>query len=161
MHITHFVQMCAHGGTWHWRSTNQTLDLTLDLKLNDDPDSLSIEQMPITVLKTGLEKHALSLKVMPFGRHKFKGLCCGMKSSLASAWMPYFSKVQAVRSNHRCFCSHHNAWSDQSRLISADTRHKDAEAAKEAEAEITFSRKGCTSWTLSVKVQQGRNKLTF
>lgn len=91
--------------------------------INIAKDSLSILQIPITVLKTELEKHARSLRVTLLGRHKYKGLCCGMKSSLASAWMPYFSNVQAVRSNQDCFCSHHNAWSDQSRLISADTTH--------------------------------------
>lgn len=87
-------------------------------------DSLSILQMPITVWKTELEKQARSLRVMPLGRPSLRGLCWGMKTSRASAWMPYLSRVQAVRSSHRCFCSHHSAWSDQSRFISAEDRHK-------------------------------------
>lgn len=87
--------------------------------------SLSSLQMPITVWKMGLEKQALSLTVFPFGRPSFRGLCWGMKNSRASAWMPYFSRVQAVRSSQRCFCSHHRAWSDQSRVISTlDTQNR-------------------------------------
>lgn len=92
-----------------------------------EKNSLSNLQMPITVWKAGLEKQARSLRVMPLGRPSFRGLCWGMKSSRASAWMPYFSRVQVVRSSHRCFCSHHSAWSDQSRLISAqNTKHLSA-----------------------------------
>lgn len=125
--------------------------------INVAKDSLSILQIPITVLKTGVEKHARSLKVMPFGRYRFKGLCCGMKSSLASAWMPYFSKVQAVRSNQCCFCSHHNAWSDQSRLISADTRHKPADAANGADYHTLAE--DVVGETL--KRSEHRNKLTL
>lgn len=79
---------------------------------------LSILQIPMTVWKTGLEKQAFSITVLPLGRPSLSGLCWGMNSRRASAWIPYFSRVQAVRSSHRCFCSHHSAWSDQSRCIS-------------------------------------------
>lgn len=85
---------------------------------------LSILQMPITVWKTGLEKQASSLRVMPLGKPSFRGLCWCMKMIRASAWTPYFSRVQAVRSSHRFFCSHHRAWSDQSCLISAEDKNK-------------------------------------
>lgn len=76
--------------------------------------------MPITVWKTGLENEARNLRVLPLGRPSFRGLCWGMKISRASAWISYFSKVQAVRSSHFCFCSHQSAWSDQSCLISVE-----------------------------------------
>lgn len=69
----------------------------------------SILQMPITVWKTGLEKQARSFRIIPLGRPSLTGLCWGMKTSRASAWTSHFSRVQAVFSSHRCFCSHHRA----------------------------------------------------
>ena len=82
-------------------------------------DSLSILQMPSTVRNTGPEKQARSRRVQPLGKPSLRGLCCGMNTRLASAWMPHLSRVQDVRSSHCCFCAHHRAWSDQSRFNSA------------------------------------------
>lgn len=48
-------------------------------------DLLIILQMAMTVWKTGLENDASSLRILPLGRPSLRGLCWGMKVSLASA----------------------------------------------------------------------------
>ena len=75
---------------------------------------LKVLQMSDTALKTRSEKLTLTFMCFMLGSWRRRSLCCGVKSSLASAWMPYLSNVQWVFSNHVFFFSHHKAWSDQS-----------------------------------------------
>lgn len=75
---------------------------------------LKVLQMSDTALKTRSEKLTLTFMCFMLGSWRRSSLCCGVKSSLASAWMPYLSNVQWVFSSHVFFFSHHKAWSDQS-----------------------------------------------
>lgn len=79
---------------------------------------LKILQIPWMVRNMEPEKQTRRRKVTPLGRPSRRGLCWAVKSSRASAWIPHLSSVQDVRKSHCCFCSHHNAWSDQSCWIS-------------------------------------------
>lgn len=80
--------------------------------------------MSDTALKTRSEKLTLTFMCFMLGSCRRSSLCCGVKRSLASAWMPYLSSVQWVLSSHVFFFSHHKAWSDQSFFTSANRKRK-------------------------------------
>lgn len=46
-----------------------------EIKEGRKKNPLSILQIPITVWKTGFEKHALSITLLPLGRPSLRGLC--------------------------------------------------------------------------------------
>lgn len=75
---------------------------------------LNVLQISDTALKTRSEKLTLTLMCFMLGSWRRSSLCCGVKRSRASAWMPYLSSVQWVFRSHVFFFSHHRAWSDQS-----------------------------------------------
>lgn len=81
--------------------------------------SLRVLQMSLTALNTTAEKLTRSLTVFRFGRRRRSILCCGVKTSFASAWTPHLSRVQCVFRSQQCFCSHQRAKSDQSWAMSA------------------------------------------
>lgn len=85
---------------------------------------LKVLQMSDTALKTRSEKLTLTFMCFMLGSWRRRSLCCGVKSSLASAWMPYLSNVQWVFSNHVFFFSHHKAWSDQSFFTSMEGQRR-------------------------------------
>ena len=58
------------------------------------------------------------------GSCRRSSLCWGVNWSLASAWMPYLSKVQCVLRSQVLFFSHHRAWSDQSFFTSIKKTNK-------------------------------------
>lgn len=78
--------------------------------------------MSDTALKTRSEKLTLTFMCFMLGSCRRSSLCCGVKRSLASAWMPYLSSVQWVFSSHVFFFSHHKAWSDQSFFTSRNRK---------------------------------------
>lgn len=78
--------------------------------------------MSDTALKTRSEKLTLTFMCFMLGSCRRSSLCCGVKRSLASAWMPYLSSVQWVLSSHVFFFSHHKAWSDQSFFTSTNRK---------------------------------------
>lgn len=80
--------------------------------------------MSDTALKTRSEKLTLTFMCFMLGSCRRNSLCCGVKRSRASAWMPYLSSVQWVLSSHVFFFSHHKAWSDQSFFTSANRKRK-------------------------------------
>lgn len=75
---------------------------------------LKVLQMSETALKTRSEKLTFTFTYFMLGSCSRSSLCCGVNWSLASAWIPYLSRVQCVFRSHVFFLSHHNAWSDQS-----------------------------------------------
>ena len=85
---------------------------------------LKVLQMSDTALKTRSEKLTLTFMCFMLGSWRRRSLCCGVKSSLASAWMPYLSNVQWVFNSHVFFFSHHRAWSDQSFFTSEERKTK-------------------------------------
>lgn len=78
--------------------------------------------MSDTALKTRSEKLTLTFMCFMLGSCRRSSLCCGVKRSLASAWMPYLSSVQWVLRSHVFFFSHHKAWSDQSFFTSTNRK---------------------------------------
>jgi len=85
---------------------------------------LKVLQMSDTALKTRSEKLTLTFMCFMLGSWRRRSLCCGVKSSLASAWMPYLSNVQWVFNSHVFFFSHHRAWSDQSFFTSTQGKKR-------------------------------------
>lgn len=83
---------------------------------------LKVLQMSDTALKTRSEKLTLTFMCFMLGSCRRSSLCCGVKRSLASAWMPYLSSVQWVLRSHVFFFSHHKAWSDQSFFTSTNRK---------------------------------------
>lgn len=57
------------------------------------------------------------------GNWTLSTLCIGVKWRAASAWTPYWSKVERDRDNQMFLSGHHKAWSDQS-LRTSETKQK-------------------------------------
>ena len=79
------------------------------------PNSLHIW---ITFAKTFLEKLTRMSTIWRSGSCSCTVLCIGVNSRRASAWTPYWSSVERVRTNHVFLSGHQRAWSDQSIAIS-------------------------------------------
>lgn len=86
--------------------------------------SLKVLQMSDTALKTLSEKFTFTFTYFILGSWSLSSLCWGVNCSLASACIPYLSKVQWVLRSQVLFFSHHRAWSDQSFLTSRTARIK-------------------------------------
>lgn len=87
-----------------------------------EADLLKVLQMSDTALKTRSEKFTFTFTYFMLGSCSRSSLCWGVNSSLASAWMPYLSKVQCVLSSQVLFFSHQRAWSDQSFFTSINSK---------------------------------------
>jgi len=73
-----------------------------------------------TALNVLMEKLTLQSKYRRSGSWTLRVLCMGVKWRRASAWTPYWSRVERVRVSQVLRVGHHKAWSDQSMAISAN-----------------------------------------